>query len=97
MRCSSKAKRVEDPALKECRLFGAKRPNAQMRPSASDDSFHSVLREHRRFTSPAFQRCGAPTASRASAGDLAALVSVLTRGPDRGAPVLTKSVLISTF
>jgi hypothetical protein len=38
-----KAVRVEDPALRECRLFGAKRPNAQMRPSASDDSFDSVL------------------------------------------------------
>jgi len=83
--------RVEDPALKECHLFGAKRPNAQVRPSASDDS----PREHRRFTWPAFQRCGG--ASRTSDGGMAALVSVLTRGPARGAPFLTKSVLISTF
>jgi len=43
------------------------------------------------------QRLGAATASRTSDGGVAALVSVLTRGPVRGALFLTKSVLISTF
>jgi hypothetical protein len=46
----------------------------------------------------AFQRCGDPAASGTTdGGGLAALASVLTRGPARGAPFLTKSVLISTF
>src|SRR5260370_32970775 len=53
----------------------------------------------RGFTLPpvAFQRCGGTAASRTTDGGLVSLVSVLTRGPARGAPVLTNSVLISTF
>ena len=45
----------------------------------------------------ATQRCGTAVPPEGGGGGVASPVSVLTRGSVRGAPFLTKSVLISTF